>query len=105
LVDEDDDNDGILDVDEPFYIGPIHVAYLILAAILVIMIIVLLIIYKRKRTTAQTYTSQGVPAQHPFLQPQLIKCPSCDYRFEVFDEGRPLKIHCPSCGMEGLLEE
>lgn len=99
-----DDNDGILDIDEPSDGDSTHILYLILVGALIIAVIILLIRTRRKNVKAQSQPAQVSPALYPAIQPQLIRCPSCSHRFEVADRQRPLMIHCPNCGMEGSLD-
>jgi hypothetical protein len=50
-------------------------------------------------------TSQTVPIQPP--QPTQIEqttCPRCGRVFGVMGLSRPVKISCPECGLEGILE-
>jgi hypothetical protein len=50
-------------------------------------------------------TSQTAPIQPPqSTQIEQTTCPRCGKVFGVMGESRPLKISCPECGLEGILD-
>jgi hypothetical protein len=43
------------------------------------------------------------PATTPGLLDETIQCPACKNGFTVQYESKPVKVKCPSCGTEGVL--
>jgi hypothetical protein len=48
---------------------------------------------------------QAAPAQaaQPQMNQETIQCPSCKNGFEIQYESKPVRVKCPNCGMEGVL--
>lgn len=44
----------------------------------------------------------ATPAQ-PQMQEETIQCPSCKNGFTIKYESKPVKVKCPNCGIEGVL--
>ena len=38
------------------------------------------------------------------IEPEIVECPGCGNAIKVLARSRPLKISCPHCGIEGMIQ-